>query len=288
MGGGYNYILPVDISKYKYDYILITSDKYFYEIRDTIVQLIGEENIEKIISLSDVFGDFRNALIRDEWIINKLGEISEGKLLLDAGAGEQRYRTYCSHLKYIAQDFGKYVPNEMLAGLQRDSWNYSGIDITCDIIDIPLEDEAVDVILCTEVFEHLKNPLLAIKEFSRILKRNGTLILTAPFCCLTHMAPYFYYNGFSEYWYKAHLSEYGFEIKEFVSNGNYFKYICQELFRVANMAQRYCKVELNLEEVKTISDCMEIIMRLSEKDNGSNEVLRFGSMLVAEKIETNT
>lgn len=276
--------MPVDISKYKYDYILITSDKYFYEIRDTIVQLIGEENIEKIISLSDVFGDFRNALIRDEWIINKLGEISEGKLLLDAGAGEQRYRTYCSHLKYIAQDFGKYVPNEMLAGLQRDSWNYSGIDITCDIIDIPLEDEAVDVILCTEVFEHLKNPLLAIKEFSRILKGNGTLILTAPFCSLTHMAPYFYYNGFSEYWYRENLEDYGFEIKEFVKHGNYFKYMCQELFRVESMAEKYCNSKLELEDMNAIIKSMEIMMRLSEKDNGSDEVLRFGSMLVAEKL----
>lgn len=283
--GGGNYILPADISKYEYDYILITSDKFFYEIRDTIVQLIGEENREKIISLSDVFGDFRNAIIRDEWIINKLGEISEGKVLLDAGAGEQRYRTYCSHLKYIAQDFGKYVPNKIPTGLHRDSWDYAGIEITCDIIDIPLENETVDVILCTEVFEHLKDPMLAIKEFSRILKMNGTLILTAPFCCLTHMAPYFYYNGFSEYWYRENLEDYGFKIKEFTKYGNYFKYMCQELFRVEGMAEKYCNSKLESEDMNTIIKSMEIMMRLSEKDNGSNEILRFGSMLVAEKYD---
>ncbi len=92
----------------------------------------------------------------------------------------------------------------------------------CDIIDIPLEDESVDIILCSEVFEHLKNPILAIKESSRLLKKGGRLLLTTPFCCLNHMAPYFYYNGFSEYWYKEYLNEYGFEIKEIIRNGNFF------------------------------------------------------------------
>lgn len=281
--GDINYILPQNIPKYEYDYILITSSKYFREIRNTIVQLIGEENKDKIISMSDAFGDFENALIRDEWIINKLGKIPEGKVLLDAGAGEQKYRPYCSHLKYIAQDFGKYVPNEITVGLQADSWDYSGTNIICDIIDMPIENESVDVILCTEVFEHLKNPILAIKEFSRVLKMNGTLILTAPFCCLTHMAPYFYYNGFSEYWYRENLGDYGFEIKEFTKYGNYFKYMCQELFRVERMAEKYCNLKLESEDINTIIKTMEIMMRLSEKDNGSGETLRFGSMLIAEK-----
>lgn len=279
-----NYILPQDISKYEYDYILITSNKYFGEIRNTLVGLIGEKNKDKIISMLDAFGDFRNALIRDEWVINKLGQINKGKVLLDAGAGEQKYRPYCSHLKYIAQDFGKYVSNEIPVGLQMDSWDYSGTNIFCDIIDMPVENESVDVILCTEVFEHLKNPILAIKEFSRILKMNGMLILTAPFCCLTHMAPFFYYNGFSEYWYREHLADYGFEIKEFVKYGSYFKYMCQELFRVESIAEKYSDFKLESEDMKTIIKSMEIMMRLSEKDNGSSETLRFGSMLVAEKV----
>lgn len=282
---GERYIPLEEISKCEFDYICITTGKFFEEIKQEILELIGNENENKVISIYDVIGDFRNAEVRHKWVINHLKQIPEGKILLDAGAGEQRYKKYCRHLKYVAQDFGKYIPNADQAGIHLgDSWDYSGLNIICDIIDIPLENESIDVILCTEVFEHLKNPVLAIKEFSRILRRGGILILTAPVCCLTHMPPYFYYNGFSEYWYKEHLSDNGFEIKEFTSNGNYFKYMSQELFRIANMAERYCKTELDSKEINVLIESIEIMMKLSEKDNGSDETLCFGKMLVAEKL----
>lgn len=158
------------------------------------------------------------------------------------------------------------------------------MNIVCDIIDMPLDNVSVDAILCTEVFEHLKNPILALKEFSRVLKTGGNLILTAPFCCLTHMAPYFYYNGFSEYWYRENLRDIGFEIIEFKKYGNYFTYLSQELLRADSMARRYCNDEINAEEIDMILKSINMLMRLSKTDNGSDETLRFGSMLVAEKV----
>lgn len=285
LGGRINkFILPEKLADTEFDFICVTSKKYYQEIKNMLQGIIGEENKDKIVSVYEIFGDFRNEEVRNQWVIEQISKIPEGKTLLDAGAGEQKYRPFCSQLKYISQDFGKYVPNEIPVGLSQDiPWDYTGLNITCDIVDMPLEDETVDVILCTEVFEHLKNPMLALKEFSRILKPGGMLILTAPVCCLTHMAPYFYYNGFSEYWYTEHLRDYGFEITDFVSNGNYFKYMSQELFRAASMAKRYCEVELNSEELNTISDSMEIMMRLSERDRGSEETLCFGKMLTAVK-----
>lgn len=281
------YIRPDQIPESDYDYIYVASSKYLNEMK---AELVEQYCVDKghIISKDDVLGDFQNAKVRQEWVVGRLKEIPEGKVLLDAGAGQMRYADACKHLKYIAQDLGEYSSKTAEGGLHSnieswDKWDVSRLNIVCDMIDMPLENESIDVVLCSEVFEHLKNPVLAVKEFSRILKPGGKLILTAPVCCLSHMAPYFYYNGFSEYWYREHLKDFGFEIEEFVSNGNFFQYISQELFRVNSMAGRYCKTDLDEEEIKTITDSIKILSKLSALDQGSSETLCFGNMLTAIK-----
>ncbi|MGA2913324.1 MAG: class I SAM-dependent methyltransferase [Methanoregula sp.] len=72
------------------------------------------------------------------------------------------------------------------------TFNTSNLDIVSENTSIPELDASFDAIMCIEVFEHLPEPILAIKEFSRLLKPDGHLILTAPFCCLTHMAAYYF------------------------------------------------------------------------------------------------
>ena len=55
--------------------------------------------------------------------------------------------------------------------------------VTCDIEHnrIPLDDDSVDVILFSEVFEHLRIDLLhTVGELRRILTRDGVLLLTTP------------------------------------------------------------------------------------------------------------
>ena len=132
----------------------------------------------------------KNEQTREMWIEKTLKEIAKGQRILDAGAGQLKHKAFCSHLNYVSQDFAQYDGTGDGKGLQTDSWDTSKIDIVSDIIDIPEPNEAFDVIMCTEVFEHLVNPVLAIKEFARLLKPKGKMILTAPFCSLTHFAPY--------------------------------------------------------------------------------------------------
>jgi ubiquinone/menaquinone biosynthesis C-methylase UbiE len=49
-----------------------------------------------------------------------------------------------------------------------------------DIIDLPLEPDSADVVFCSEVLEHVEEYKTALKEMHRILKKDGTLILTVP------------------------------------------------------------------------------------------------------------
>ncbi len=225
-----------------------------------------------------------NQNLRDIWLIKVLSAVPENYRILDAGAGELKYKKYCAHLNYISQDFGQYngIGNEK--GLQTQKWDNSKTDIISDIINIPQPDNFFDVILCSEVLEHIPDPVLAIKEFSRLLKKEGTLIITAPFCSLTHFAPFHFSSGFNRYFYEKHLSDYGFKIKEIVPNGNYFQYLAQEIHRLPKIASIYCNTKLNYLEKLKLLYTLKMLSKLSVSDNGSSELLCFGYHILATKL----
>ena len=144
----------------------------------------------------------QNESNRIKWLEKTLKKIPKNSKILDAGAGEQQFKKFCSHLNYVSQDFAQYNGDGDGKGLQTDVWDQTQLDIVCDIIAIPEPDNSFDAVLCTEVFEHLPNPILAIKEFSRLIRYNGYLIITSPFCSLTHFSPYHYSTGFNSYFYE--------------------------------------------------------------------------------------
>lgn len=169
---------------------------------------------------------------REQWVSKQLAKLPKNLKIIDAGAGECYYKKYCQHLKYISQDFGKYNGKGDKKGIQTGKRDSSKIDIISDIVDIPIKSSSFDAVLCIEVFEHLPRPLDALKEISRILKKEGVLILSAPFSSLTHYSPYYFYSGFSINFYKENLPRYGLRIKEIYVYGNYFNYVAVELLRM--------------------------------------------------------
>lgn len=217
-----------------------------------------------------------NELNRVQWLQQTLALLPAGSRILDAGAGEQQFREFCAHLDYVSQDVARYDGVGDARGLQTGTWDFAGLDIVSDISAIPEPDKSFDAIMCTEVFEHIPDPLLAIKEFSRLLRPGGTLILTAPFCSLTHFAPEYFANGFSRYYYEKHLDGAGFDIVEIDFNGNYFEYLAQEVRRLPWVAERYAHrkprhvakmaAKLLLAELQTFSNANE----------ASEEILCFG------------
>ncbi len=174
-----------------------------------------------------------NESVRHTWVAEKLEALAQGKKLLDAGCGEQRYRKHCEHLTYSGQDFGEYTGEGK--GLQEKSWRYGTLDYIGDVWNVKEKDGHFDAILCTEVFEHIPYPNEAVREFSRLLKDGGELILTAPYACLPHFQPYFFYSGFSREWYEFTLKENGLDIIEITANGDYFSFLFLEGVRGIKM-----------------------------------------------------
>lgn len=219
---------------------------------------------------------------RSRWIEDTLKKIPKGLTILDAGAGECQFKKYCSHLKYISQDFGQYEGGGNV-GLQEEIWDNSKLDIISDIISIPLSDHSVDAIMCTEVLEHIPDPIAAIKEFSRLVKPGGYLLLTAPFASLTHFAPYHFASGFNRFFYENHLPLNGFLIEDLKLSGNFFEYIAQENRRIKWAAKKYADKKLNIFEKIIIHLNLLILQRLSKRDKGSSELLCYDIHVFARK-----
>jgi ubiquinone/menaquinone biosynthesis C-methylase UbiE len=225
-----------------------------------------------------------NLINRQFWVEKVLKNLSPGLKIIDVGAGECQYKKHCDHLEYVSQDFNQYTGKGDGVGFQTGNWDVSRIDIVSDILKIPVNDESFDVVLCTEVLEHVPDPISALKEMTRILRKGGTLIVTSPFCSLTHFAPYHYCDGFNKYFYEFHLSSFNYEILEISANGNYFKYVSQELQRLPSMVYQY--LNKNSFVVKIISILLvRVLSWIDRGDSGSETILCFGYHVRAKKVK---
>jgi SAM-dependent methyltransferase len=124
--------------------------------------------------------------------------------LIDVGCGQQPYRSYFGHMKHIAAcdfDGGR--------GL---------VDFACPAHAIPVPPESFDAVLCTEVLEHVPDPLAVWREFYRILRPQGLVLLAVPSYWPAHELPYDFYR-YPEHGLRYLATTAGFEIKELWPRG---------------------------------------------------------------------
>lgn len=87
----------------------------------------------------------------------------------------------------------------------------AGVDVVGDARDLPVRDGVVDLVLCTEMLEHVPEPQRAIDEMWRVLRPGGALVLTTRFLFPIHDAPHDYFR-FTKYGLRHLLQR--FEIVE--------------------------------------------------------------------------
>ncbi len=200
----------------------------------TIVGLF--ENLEKsnlpLIEIKDF-----NQRSRDRWVEEKAATLKPNSTVLDVGAGTCPYKKSFSHCQYTTHDFKAYT-GEKLGG----TTEYGGIDIESDIVSIPVPDNSFDAILCTEVLEHVPEPIAALREMARILKPGGRIFITAPLGSGLHQLPFHYYGGYTPGWYEKFFAEFGLDPIEIIPNGGFHRLLAQECMRFAREIPDCCNL----------------------------------------------
>jgi SAM-dependent methyltransferase len=156
--------------------------------------------------------DSERAIV-DQFILS-IRNAQPGELLLDAGAGNFRFREVLIEKKYNyeSQDFEQVFDQN-----SRGKHTY-----VCDINSIPAESNRFGVVVCTQVLEHLPDPLGALKELARILKPGGELFLTTNLLFPIHGAPYDFFR-FTNFGLEHLCVESGFSNIEVVARGGFFR-----------------------------------------------------------------
>ena len=150
-----------------------------------------------------------NDLAITAFLEEQLPCVADGKkqILLDLGCGQQPYRSvYCDLFnKVIAADFDVR----------------SKIDALLDARALPFMNDSFDIVLLTEVIEHVDDSSIAFREISRVLKNGGYLLLTWPFICSIHELPKDYVR-YTEFGMQRLLQAAGLEIEKLHRRGDIF------------------------------------------------------------------
>lgn len=165
-----------------------------------------EENIQRLkffkagindpnyLIYKNLFADLENAISR----------FAAGNVL-DIGCGNKPYES-------LFKNITKYVGCDIVQSSDKK------VDVICPATEIPLEDGTFQTVFSSQVLEHVADHQKMLNEASRILKKGGMIILSAPMVWEHHEMPYDFFR-FTRYGMKYIFEKAGFEIVEIKANG---------------------------------------------------------------------
>lgn len=141
-------------------------------------------------------------------------------LVLDAGAGEQPYRCYFTHVRYESADSAlgdkAYAPSTYI----------------CDLNAIPVSDARFDRVICTQVLEHVPDPMAVLRELHRVLKPGGLAFFTMPLFYEEHEVPNDYFR-FTQFGLRRLFADAAFAVDRVDWLEGYFGSVAYQMRTVA-------------------------------------------------------
>lgn len=193
-------------------------------------------------------------------------------VILDIGSATAPYKSLFTFKDYISIDIDA----------QRGDINIIG-----NILNLPIRENAIDVVICTEVLEHVNDTEKAFLQINRVCKKEGYLILTIPFLIGVHDSIDFY--RFTETALRKLLTAYGFEIlilKErggiFSLLGSIFSQLPYQLFGPYSNNRNYIKFTIIFFYYLILIPLMKIFLLLDKLDKKKHFTI--GYCVLARKV----
>lgn len=177
--------------------------------------LLNYDNLESYVIRNEIYKSILN---------NSLAFKGE---VLDAGCGSMPYKNIICANKNVTNYIGLDIV---------ESLNYKNIkpDFLWDGIKMPFNDESFDVVIATEVLEHVPHPDIYLSEVKRVLRPGGCFYFTIPFLMSLHEVPHDYYR-YTPYSLDLIFKRNGFIVKKISPLGGYNAALAQMIGLWVNM-----------------------------------------------------
>jgi SAM-dependent methyltransferase len=158
--------------------------------------------------LQDVGSSLRRYLI-DDFHFRHAPTLPSGSLALDLGGNRIGKRGVF--------DIESYDLRVIYANLSRAKLPDLQTEASC----LPFRDAVFDVVICSELLEHVPCPPVVLSEIFRILRKGGALLICVPFLTRIHGDPYDY-GRYTDYYWSETLRSAGFAELQIERQGGFW------------------------------------------------------------------
>jgi SAM-dependent methyltransferase len=176
-----------------------------------LIKKVNRKLSNEFIGSSNYWRKSPSSFLLYKGIQQALSRYAKGGKVLDAGAGRLAYRElllqYFDH--YSSLDFKK---------------THDELDVVGNVEMMPFENNSFDMVLCSQVLEHVAHPWRAFEEIYRVLKPGGKAIITVPMLGYIHNAPHDFFR-FTRFGLKSLAKESGFSVINIRPLGGFFAFL---------------------------------------------------------------
>jgi len=161
----------------------------------------------------------------DKFFASKAQRFKKNDLILDVGGEKKNKKGQFDTSEYAGKVFYLNIDPQ------------THPDFLGDAAKMPVKKNYFDVVICSQLLEHVLSPTQVLKEILRVLKPGGMLLMSVPFLYRIHPDPVDYAR-YTDFYWKTNLIKLGFKKIKIENHGYFFSVLTNMLKTYAKECQK--------------------------------------------------